>query len=204
MEDLDSKQTEKDRLFFMEHGTSPILLTLANGVTVGRLCAIPLLIFLLANLNQQADYVYLALLFLAMMQASDVLDGFLARQAQKQQKVNNLFGQIMDPAADKLYINSVYFTLSLTQDFPWWVTLTVFSKDLLIVIAWLAVIAVSGNTSVKPDVWGKAADSSQSFLIFTFLLNLPGRFFKSLSVVTVALTVISGITLIIRDIQRKR
>ncbi len=188
----------------MEHGKHPILLTIANGVTVGRLCAIPALIFFLANLHRHANYVHLALLFLVVMQASDVLDGFLARRAQKQQKVDNVFGQIMDPAADKLYINSTYFTLSLTQDFPWWVTLTVFSKDLLIVIAWLAVIAVSGNTSVKPDVWGKTADSSQAFLMFTFLLNLPERFFKSVSVVTVALTAISGITLIIRDIQRKR
>ncbi len=188
----------------MEHVKQPILITIANGLTVGRLCAIPVLIFLLANLDQDARYVNLALLFLVTMQASDILDGFLARRAPKQQTANNLFGQIMDPAADKLYINSTCFTLSLTQDFPWWVTLTVFSKDLLIVLAWVVVMVVSGNTLVKPDVWGKAADSSQAFLIFTFLLNIPDRLFQSWSVVTVILTVISGITLIARDIQRKR
>lgn len=188
----------------MEHARRPILITIANGLTIGRLCAIPGFIFLLVNLRQHVNYVNIALVYLLILQVSDVLDGFLARRAQKTQKITNRFGQILDPAADKLYINSTCLTLSLTQDFPWWVTLTVFSKDLLIFIAWLAMIFVSGNTSVKPDLWGKAADSSQAFLIFTFLLNIPDRFFRGWSIVTVILTVISGITLIIRDIQRKR
>lgn len=188
----------------MKHAKQPILITIANGLTLGRLCAIPFVIFLVANIGQHPDYVNIALFTIVLLQASDVLDGFLARRAQRTHKINNMFGQIMDPAADKLYINSTCFTLSLTQDFPWWATLTIFAKDLLIFIAWLVMIFVSGNTSVKPDLWGKAADSSQVFLILTFLLKIPKQLFTGWSVVTVTLTVISGITLIIRDIQRKR
>jgi len=201
---VNMQQIKKDTHVFMEHAKPPILLSIANGLTLGRLCAIPALIFFLANLDRHASYVNLALLLLVTMQASDVLDGFLARRAQKHHNLNNLFGQILDPAADKLYINSTCFTLSLTQDFPWWVTLTVFSKDLLIFLAWLAVLAVSGNTLVRPDAWGKAADTSQAFLIFAFLLNIPKHLFQGWGVITVVLTVISGITLIIRDIRRKR
>ena len=182
----------------------PVLITVANGLTVGRLCAVPLVIFLVANAHTNPLYGKIALLTIVVLQTSDVLDGFLARRAQKQRKVRNLFGQIMDPAADKLYINSTCVTLSITQDFPWWITATIFSKDLLIFLAWLVIVIISGNTLVKPDAWGKAADSSQACMIFAFLLNIPRRFFLILGVITVVLTIISGITLIIRDLQKKR
>lgn len=181
-----------------------IYIRLANSLTVARLCAAPLLVFFLVNLNQHADYVTAAALLLLAMQMSDVLDGFLARRAQKHQRISNLFGQIMDPAADKLYINSTCITLSLTHNFPWWVTLTIFSKDLVISVAWLVVFWLSGNVLVKPDIWGKAADSSQAFLIMGFLLNVPQQVFSGWSVMTVALTIFSALTLILRDVQQKR
>jgi CDP-diacylglycerol--glycerol-3-phosphate 3-phosphatidyltransferase len=192
------------RIAFMKREQPPILITIANGLTLGRLCAIPFVIYLLAHVATRASYSKIAIVVIIILQASDVLDGFFARRAQKTHRVNNVFGQIMDPAADKLYINSSCVTLSLMNDFPWWVTLTIFSKDLLITLAWLAMIFVTGNTLVKPDLWGKAADSFQACLIFTFLLNIPRQIFYILGSITVGLTIISGITLIIRDIQKKR
>ncbi len=188
----------------MKNDNGSILLTIANAITTARLLTVPLVIFLLANSKEHMELEKIAIFVLVLLQASDILDGFLARQAQKKLKTTNLYGQIMDPAADKIYINSTYLTLSITQNFPWWITLIVLSKDVLIFIGWFVIILLNGNKSVKPDVWGKSADTCQAFLIFAFLLRMPYHIFEIGGLVTVILTIISGLTLTIREIQKKR
>ena len=173
--------------------------TIANILTTGRLLAIPLVIFLLFKSRTFPDYQMVALVVLVCMQASDILDGYFARIDQKKTKASNLFGQIMDPVADKLYINSTYLTLSFTHNFPAWITAIILGKDILLSIGWIIRSSLKKNKGIFPNFWGKACDTCQAFFIFAFLFNIPQTLFKYLSILTVSLTILAGILYIRQD-----
>jgi len=174
----------------------------ANALTVGRLAAVPLVVWLLIKSQGAHDRLPLALLVL--MQASDILDGFLARRARRAIGIGNRFGEILDPIADKLYIGSTYITLSFTRHFPEWLMLTVVSRDLLLLFAWLLRLLITNIRTVRPNALGKTADGLQAFLIFAFLLGVPGRILNAWYALTVAFTVASGLAYLMRDIKGAR
>ena len=67
----------------MKSNGRPFLYTLANFLTIGRLLATPLAIMLLLGMHAGRSNERQALYLLMAMQASDVLDGFLARSARR-------------------------------------------------------------------------------------------------------------------------
>jgi len=177
-----------------------VLFKIANSITLCRILAIPVVIVLLARSQQVHDYQVIALLVLVLLQASDILDGFIARMGQRRIAKSNPFGRLMDPVADKLYINSI--TLLITHSFPVWVTATVVARDLVISTAWAMRLLVTKDKSVKPNFLGKLADSSQAVLIFAFLLNIPDPYFNYAANFTVAVTVVSGLAYLWQGIYR--
>lgn len=64
---------------------------------------------------------------------SDALDGLLAKRCGWQ----STLGAVLDPAADKLLLVASFFTLGWLGMIPWWLVLTVFARDLIIVV-WIA------------------------------------------------------------------
>jgi cardiolipin synthase len=61
---------------------------------------------------------------------TDWLDGLIARHY----RLESLFGQIFDPLADKILIVSVSWALSIFGQLPWWVSLPIISRDVLILM----------------------------------------------------------------------
>jgi cardiolipin synthase (CMP-forming) len=173
--------------------------TIANILTTGRLLAIPLVIFLLFKSRKFPDYQMTVLIILICMQASDILDGYFARMDQKKNKTPNPFGQIMDPVADKLYINSTYIALVFTHNFPVWITAIILGKDILLTIGWTIRSFLKKNKGIFPNFWGKACDTCQAFFIFAFLFNLPKTFLNYCSALTISLTILSGIMYLRQD-----
>ena len=166
------------------------LLRVANTLTLARLCATPLLVLLLLQTPENPMFDWFALGLIVVLQLSDVLDGYLARQAQGKLRVNPT-GEILDPIADKLYINSAYITLMLIGRVPIWLGLLIVTRDVLILGGWVLKYFRSG-VRIMPNVWGKAADSVQALLLVLILLNPPAVALQSFMWLAAGLTVISG------------
>jgi len=76
----------------------------------------------------QGDYL-LALGLVLVAGASDALDGWLAKHFGWQTRL----GGLLDPAADKLLLVTLFLTLTWLGLTPWWLTIVVLARDLVIV-----------------------------------------------------------------------
>ncbi len=88
------------------------ILTVPNAISVARLAGVP--VFLWLVLGPQADGWAVALLIVAGL--SDWLDGVIARAWNQQSRL----GQVLDPAADRLYIAATLIGLAIRGIIPWW------------------------------------------------------------------------------------
>ena len=71
----------------------------------------------------------LSLLLILIAGLSDILDGYLA----KKNNWRSYLGAVLDPAADKILLVSLFLTLQSMDLIPLWLTLTVILRDLMIV-----------------------------------------------------------------------
>ena len=168
------------------------MILLANTLSLGRLLATPFVVVLLVKAETSLDYNRLALAFLLALQATDILDGFLARRAKEMVAGNNPLGEVLDPLADKLYIGAAYITLAVTNRAEAWLAAMIILRDVLIVTGWLLLYYRSGIRT-SPNVPGKIADTCQAFLVFGILIDPPGIALTLGKVVTVLFVLISGV-----------
>lgn len=94
-----------------------------NAITVGRLCALPVFVWLY-SLDAPAASWPAAWLLLAMA-LSDILDGWLARRFGWQTDL----GRALDPVADRVLVLVVVGTLLLFGTLPWWAVLPLILRD---------------------------------------------------------------------------
>jgi cardiolipin synthase len=172
-------------------GRSKPLILIANTLSLCRLLATPFVVLLLLRAEDSPDYNRLALVLLLTLQASDILDGFLARRAMEMGARNNPFGQVLDPLADKLYIGSAYIALAATSRVEVWLAALIVVRDVLIVAGWLLLYFRAGIRTA-PNVPGKIADTCQAFLVFGILIEPPGIAVTLGKIVTVLFVLISG------------
>src|SRR6516162_2499663 len=105
------------------------IFTVPNAISVARLAGLP--VFLWLVLGPQADWWAVALLILAGI--SDWLDGKLARAWNQQSQL----GQVLDPAADRLYIAATLAGLAIRGVIPWWLVALLVSRELVVGVALL-------------------------------------------------------------------
>ena len=106
------------------------VLTVPNLISMARLAGVP--VFLWLVLGPHADGWAVALLIAAGL--SDWLDGKLARAWHQQSRL----GQVLDPAADRLYIAATLAGLALRGIIPWWLVGLLVSRELVLGVALLA------------------------------------------------------------------
>jgi cardiolipin synthase (CMP-forming) len=111
-------------------GTGDRVLTVPNAISVARLAGVP--VFLWLVLGPQADWWAVGLLIAAGV--SDWLDGKLARAWNQQSRL----GQVLDPAADRLYIAATLAGLAIRGIIPWWLVAVLVSRELVLGVALLA------------------------------------------------------------------
>ena len=132
--------------------TEPIL-TLANQLTLLRMLLIPAFVLLVLY-----GYFGWALIVFITAGATDAFDGLIARYTN--QKTN--LGAWLDPAADKLLLVTTFVVLTLPDiglinRIPIWLTVTLISRDIGIVLTVAIVNLAIGPKTFKPSPLGKAA-----------------------------------------------
>ena len=90
------------------------IFTIPNGISAARLVGVPVFLWLvLGPRTATADYWAVGLLIVAGL--SDWLDGKIARALNQTSRL----GQVLDPAADRLYIVSTIIALAIRGIIPW-------------------------------------------------------------------------------------
>lgn len=113
--------------------TGSSVLTLPNLISGLRLLAVPLFAVLALN---GADLWALAVL--AVAGASDWLDGRLARILNQQSRL----GELLDPAADRLFIVATLIVLAVRDVVPWWLVVAILARDVLLTAVLAVLMAV--------------------------------------------------------------
>jgi cardiolipin synthase (CMP-forming) len=124
------------------------ILTVPNAISVARLAGVP--VFLWLVLGPQADGWAVALLIVAGL--SDWLDGVIARAWNQQSRL----GQVLDPAADRLYIAATLIGLAIRGIIPWWLVALLVARELVLGAA-LLVLHRNGYGPLQVSLVGKTA-----------------------------------------------
>lgn len=139
--------------------------TLPNGLSLLRVLMVPLIIFLMININDQVFPYLLAFYVFAVF--LDFLDGFIARNFSQESDL----GKIIDPLADKFLVFSILLTLTIRFDFPLWLAALIVLRDILIL--WASFLLFKGKNIVKPSLpIGKFTFGLLSLLIFVYIVDL--------------------------------
>ncbi len=96
-----------------------------NVLSFIRLALVPVFLVLVI----QGDDV-LALAVLVVSSVTDFLDGVLARRLNQVSRL----GQLLDPAADRLFIFATLVGLSLRGIVPWWLVAVIVGRDVLMLV----------------------------------------------------------------------
>ncbi|MBN2346268.1 MAG: CDP-alcohol phosphatidyltransferase family protein [Candidatus Aminicenantes bacterium] len=141
------------------------IVTLPNVLSLLRLLLIPLIVFLMLNVNDEI-FPYLVTIYIFAV-FLDFLDGYIARRFSQESEL----GRIIDPLADKFLVLAILITLTLKFDFPPWLAVFIILRDILIL--WASVLLYKGKRIVKPSlVVGKFTFGLLSLLIFVFIFDL--------------------------------
>ena len=135
-------------------------LTIPTALTALRGLGVPLFIWL--ALVEEADG--WAILVLAIGGITDYLDGKLARLWNQTSR----FGELADPAIDRIYIVATLIVLYLRDALPFWVIVVLLARDLLLGAVTIA-LTRNGLPPLKVTYLGKAATFNLLYA-FPFLL----------------------------------
>jgi cardiolipin synthase len=128
------------------------VLTVPNGISAARLAGVPVFLWLvLGPRTATADYWAVGLLIAAGL--SDWLDGKIARAFNQASRL----GQLLDPAADRLYIVSTIVALAVRQIIPWWLVAVLAVRELTVGIALALLKRRAGYGTLQVSLVGKAA-----------------------------------------------
>jgi cardiolipin synthase (CMP-forming) len=149
-------------------------MTTANKVTICRILLIPFFVIsVLYYVKSGLEfYRWLALACFASASLSDALDGFLARHFNQRSEL----GAVLDPLADKLLLLTGIILLSLRHEphlppIPMWLTVTVLSRDALIIIGIVIIYFFVGRVEGKPSFIGKSATVLQMVAVLWVLFK---------------------------------
>jgi cardiolipin synthase len=137
----------------------PRVVTLPNVLSALRLIGVPVFVWLLLT---ERDGWAVALLFVSGF--TDYLDGLLARRWNQVSRL----GQLLDPAADRLYILSTLLGLAYRGVIPWWLTGLLIGRDMVLGLT-LPVLRHYGYGPLPVHFLGKAA-TFNLLCAFPFLL----------------------------------
>jgi cardiolipin synthase len=136
--------------------------TVPNQITLLRLGFLPFFLILISY----EEYKW-ALLVLVVAGLSDGIDGLLARRLNQRSSL----GAYLDPIADKLLLSSSFIILAFKKQIAWWLTIIVFSRDILILVVAVAILLISGYRPFPPSIFGKLTTAVQIILVFAVVLS---------------------------------
>jgi cardiolipin synthase len=144
------------------------LRTVPNLLSLLRLALVPVfLVLILSGSN------VLAIFVLIVASVTDYLDGYFARKLKQETRL----GQLLDPAADRLYIFATLIGLTIVGYIPLWLPLIVIGRDLLLLFTY-PILASRGYGPLPVHYLGKAGTFA---LLYAFPLLLIAAAFPNIS-----------------------
>ena len=142
--------------------------TIPNALSFFRLALVPVFLgFVIAGEDA------LALLVLVISSVTDFLDGWLARRLDQVSRL----GQLLDPAADRLYIFAALIGLAWRDVIPWWLVAVIVARDVMLAVLGV-ILANHGYGPLPVHHLGKAA----TFCLFWALpLLMLGEAFEAIA-----------------------
>jgi len=140
------------------------VLTVPNVLSFIRLLGVPLFLWLL--LGPHADV--WAVVVLAVAGLTDWFDGRIARRWHQRSRL----GQVLDPAADRLYIFATILGFLLRGILPWWLVVLIVARDVMMATTIWPALRRRGFASLPVHFLGKMATF---LLLYSFPLILLGN-----------------------------
>ena len=160
-----------------------------NFITVMRLLLVPVGAYtLFRNGGDDPTWQYISWCVFFLLGMSDVLDGKLARS----RGTITEFGKFLDPVADKFMIGTAMISLSILERMPWWITITILTREVAITLLRIAVIK---RGVVAANKGGKAKAMMHNFGVGFYVLPLPSGLFwvrDGFMYVAIVLTILTG------------
>jgi len=167
---------------------------LPNLITLARLLAVPVTVYLLLIGSYDAAF----WLFIA-AGVSDALDGIVAKHFNATSEV----GAFLDPLADKALLVAVYVTLGYLEHIAVWLVILIVFRDLLIIGGAILFHTLTHSLQMEPLLVSKTNTVAQIILAGMVLaelgpeLSLPGAVHVLVYVVA-ATTFVSGAAYVIK------
>ena len=167
---------------------------LPNAITVGRLLAVPVLVWcIVADRLSAAFWIFVA------AGISDGVDGFIAKHFNAESRL----GSYLDPIADKAMLICIYITLGIEDQISSWLVILVVFRDVLIFGGAILSRVLDHELIIRPLFISKVNTVAQIVLAAFVLAELgaivPGvPLLVWLEVVVAATTAISGGVYLIR------
>jgi CDP-diacylglycerol--glycerol-3-phosphate 3-phosphatidyltransferase len=140
-------------------------INIPNSLSMLRILMIPVLVALIIHSSAKNYPLLIGLFFVTII--LDFFDGFLARKLSQETEL----GKILDPLADKLLITFTIVALIIKSDFPLWLALIIFSRDLLIMGA--SALMFKGKHTVTPSILiGKITFGILGTLLLIYIIDL--------------------------------
>jgi cardiolipin synthase len=162
------------------------ILTAPNVITMVRLLCIPLFLWLLFVKREQTA----AAILLAVLGATDWVDGFVARRYGQ---VSTL-GKVLDPTADRLLVGTAVISVMVYGAVPLWFGIATIAREVL-VSAMVVLLASLGAARIDVLWVGKAGTFGLMFAYPTFLLAYGGAGWQAPITVIAYVTGITGLVL---------
>ena len=140
------------------------ILTVPNILSVIRLALVPVFLVLIIVGED-----FWALATLVFSSVTDYLDGYIARRFKQITRL----GQLLDPAADRLFIFATLIGLAFRDIVPWWFVAVIVGRDAMLLVVGV-ILANYGHGPLPVHHLGKVA----TFCLFYALpLIMVGRAF---------------------------
>ena len=149
----------------MAHEGEDRILTVPNLLSIGRLCCVPVFLWLLFGREDR----YVAGLLLAALGITDFADGWIARHLHQESRL----GKILDPTADRIMLGVGVVALLIDGSMPWWVGGLAVVRESVVGLSVLALAAVGARDIVDVKLAGKAGTLLLMMAFPFFLASNP-------------------------------
>ena len=159
-----------------------------NLLSILRITLSPFIFFTIINESYS-----IALFMFCIGAISDFLDGYIARSFRLVSKI----GKYIDPIADKVFIISAFFALSIVTEYVYlWMIYLILFRDIL--VTFIRYFLKNKDMQYEADFFGKGKTALQVFVVLAVILILKlypsfGYLIEYLMVVCVLITCVSGV-----------
>ncbi len=122
------------------------ILTIPNLISVARLCSVAVFLWLLFGRDDRAS----AAVLLAVLGATDWVDGWIARRFDQ----GSTLGKIIDPVADRILLGVGVAAILIDGSVPVWVGVVTVAREVIVSVGVL-VLAALGAKRIDVTWWGK-------------------------------------------------